>query len=282
MDFRFEEYLKALKESVLQKTGSEFSCQVIRQPAGVKLAVQMAGRGSVQMVGVDAYYRDYIDVEVAACDIVGRLYTAAAGNRILEYDGIKDSLMIRLENGRTRPKGVLYRPYLDFAVTFHANVLCGQESEDVAISSECFRTWDMSVSDVYEQALCNERKYGDWCIIPAGDVLRSRAGETGTGQDTGELWLIVSNAERKYGANAMLVPEVLEKLSGMYQGKFIILPFSVHEIITIPYSDMPGSERFILQLTMKCMFEGNTERNAGLSDRIYYYDPDLREIRRFA
>jgi len=270
MDIRFEVYLEALREHITQMLGGEVTCRVSRNETTELIFDNPAGGGSKRFC-IDRYYAKNIQIEAAAGDIVSRLQESV--EKAVSYEDIKERIGIQL-SGRHK-SNILEKSFLDLKITFYVFGDAGNP-----ISNSLFASWNISLGDLYRQALLNEYRKCSHVIQRMNNFLQGQTRDVEKADST-DLWLMVTNKQYCMGASVILRSEVLEELQELYNGDFLILPYSVHNVITIPYDIAGYGGREQLNATMKGFYENSAAQDAGLTDNIYRYDSLTKKIKRF-
>lgn len=270
MDIRFEVYLEALREYVTQMLGGGFNCRVLRDEMTELVFDDPAG-GASKRFCIDGYYAGDMQIEAAAGDIVSRLQESA--EKTVSYADIKEKIGIQLSS--RHKSNVLEKSFLDLKITFYVLGDAGNP-----VSSSLFTLWNISLEDLYRQALLNEYRECSHVVQRMDSLLQGQSGVM-TKTDNTDLWLTVTNKQYCMGASVILRPEVLDELQELYKDDFLILPCSVHSVITIP-CDMAGYGGMEqLRMTAKGFYENSAAQGTGLTDKIYRYDSMMKTIKRF-
>lgn len=88
---------------------------------------------------------------------------------------------------------------------------------------------------------------------------------------------VLTNTKGNFGASALLFEEELEHFANRIENDFYILPSSVHEVILVP-SDPEFSVEYF-QSMVREINATQVDATEVLSDNIYYYDRQRKEIR---
>ncbi len=195
---------------------------------------------------------------------------------LCDWDYVKDKLQIRPvkkawneEELETR----VYREYLDFAVTLAAELGMEEDrSGSVPVEKSALEAWNVSEETVYRKAwenLYRERYY----LVPIERLLPEGypAAET-------EMHML-TRGNRLYGAGLLFREDIFRRLAKEQGGNIYILPSSVHELVLIRQEkDMDAGElRGIVELVNQDSALLKPEEK--LSDNVYVYDRENREIR---
>lgn len=88
--------------------------------------------------------------------------------------------------------------------------------------------------------------------------------------------VLITNSQRTYGAAGILDKDTLERISSIYgEDLYLLLP-SIHECLAVPKGAMP------LETLREMVWDMNqnlTERKEWLSDRVYVFERNTKEIR---
>lgn len=114
----------------------------------------------------------------------------------------------------------------------------------------------------------------EWAESMAEEAVKKMQEEAEKEEDEGMY--VLTNCQRMYGAAAMLYPGELEKFAEQKKCSFFILPSSVHEVILLP--DRGEKDRKFLQEMVQEINESFVEKEEVLSDSVYYYDRDKKEL----
>ena len=87
---------------------------------------------------------------------------------------------------------------------------------------------------------------------------------------------VLTNQERFNGASLILLPEVLERIAGVLQDSYYILPSSVHEVLIVPLSVSPSAAE--LEELVRSVNDAIVEDNDFLSDKVQFYDKELKSL----
>ena len=194
-----------------------------------------------------------------------------------DYGEVKKRLSIRLNNKArllaTRP-GVVYEPFLDFAVTCHIEV-----GDLVGSAATCVvEKWLMEYIGVGQERLFADAKENGAKTRPGVIMpIESYIGWLGfLDEEPKSGLMIATNEDCKYGAGVVLYTGFLDQISC---GKNIFLiPSSIHEWLYFEDRGEYSKDELVnlhLRVIREAMFEEET-----LSEAVYYYDWRQREMRR--
>ena len=87
---------------------------------------------------------------------------------------------------------------------------------------------------------------------------------------------VLTNQERFNGASLILLPEVLERIAGILQDSYYILPSSIHEVLIVPLSVSPSAAE--LEELVRSVNDTIVEDNDFLSDKVQFYDERIKDL----
>lgn len=195
-----------------------------------------------------------------------------------DWESVKDAVQIRLVKkdwNRENLKSLVYREYLDFAVVLVAELYAeGGWSGSTPVKKESLELWGISGDEAYQKAVENLKRE-DYYIVSMDKLLPEGYPEV----QLGEWEMYVLMREKKgFGAGLMLREDILHRFAEEQECSLYILPSSRHELILVKQEEDTDSE---------CLKEAVRLANAEpdvlmpedlLSDNVYYYDRETREI----
>ena len=231
-------------------------------------------------------FRRGYPLEQIAKDIV-RLYEKIRfrnswedGEKIREYDFIKDRIVYRLINKEENEellKEIPYREYMDLAIVYYVLLEvdeCGMAS--MMIKGEHLEMWKVTEEDLYYRACKNTQELMPYEFAPMRSVIEELIGME-PDEAPMEKMYILSNEMRSYGASAILYPDRLREIGEEVGENYYVLPSSVHETIIVAESEAPDKETLCSMIEE--INETQVEAEEVLSDRAYYYDRDMGRLK---
>ena len=199
-----------------------------------------------------------------------------------DYEKIKDRLFVRLcnaEENREMLENVPHRKVCDLALTCHVLLSSGEEGMTSAmITDPLLKELGVSKEVLYNDALFNSEKILPARIEPIRSMLESLCvGREFDGLENMPVMTVVTNSLGINGAAALFYPGVADEVARQMNGRFYILPSSVHELIAVPVSDSHSClemEKMVREIN--CLTVAPEDR---LSDRVYRYDGRERSFR---
>ncbi|MCR5279741.1 MAG: DUF5688 family protein [Lachnospiraceae bacterium] len=200
-----------------------------------------------------------------------------------DYEKMREHIVCKLisvDRNEDILKDVPFVPFLDLAAVFYCNVnLSKGHQGSVLIRNNHFKTWNITVDELYKDALENNRKQLGTSARPIADVLTDLFTYLGKTAPEGEepavipediQMYVLTNKNGLNGAACMLDRVFMEDFGNKLGGSYFILPSSVHELIVLPVcKDMEiGHLREMVKLINKT----EVPREEVLSDEVYIYD----------
>ncbi len=198
-----------------------------------------------------------------------------------DFSMVKGRLCMKLVNREANAKllsKVPYREFLDMAVIYYVDYYNPEiGAGTIQVDNSHMEMWDVTEEELWEYASINtpERKPGR--IESMKDIMAETF--AGPENDDNEFcscmgknpvpMLVITNAERVYGAAVILYSRMLKQAADKIGGDLFILPSSMHEVIAIPVIE----ERAAAELK-KIVMEVNRKEvkpEEVLSDNVYIY-----------
>lgn len=184
--------------------------------------------------------------------------------------------LISQEANRELLKDLLYKEFLDLAVCYMVRFDGTDRNGSLNISKALFHSWGVSREELHLYALENMKKDG-YRVTGMEELISELDPEHAEerGPVSQECMYIVTNEDKMYGAAGMLLDAYfLTCRFGMRN--FYILPSSIHEVILVPDGDEWTAEE--LSHMVRDVNQGQVDPEERLSNHVYYYDWDRREI----
>ena len=216
-------------------------------------------------------------------------------DNVYNFEEVRTKIVLRLinrERNELELQNCPHIPFLDFAITFR--YLAAKDALGVAssiISNQEFNAWGITVEELYEIALCNTMQHFPWRMDSLAKVITEclskdmrkllptdvyEAMQEAMSKQCGGNMFVLTNDVGINGATCILYEKVLENFAKVQERNILILPASVHEVILVPEEE-DTDELFFSKLVVEA-----NQSSVGLidllSDRIYYYDRERKEI----
>lgn len=208
-------------------------------------------------IGKTIYINDLIDRDASAADIAEQVLTACetstdvppidmidvlrAGQPISE---ISDNLYVALVgNDRNEEylKQVISMPVgsgLSFICQVRYNTSDSNGFMSTTITKDLVKSNNWDVPELFDLALTNTDKKDPAILFTMSDALFMEAKNDllSSEDDITDEMLILSNRSGMFGAVAMFLPDVIDKIHTRLGQAFFAIPSSIHEFIIIPES----------------------------------------------
>ena len=213
-------------------------------------------------------------------------------NQLTDYEATKDKIIPRVvnkESNEERLKGMPHTDMGDLAITYHVDLGDSDGGQmSVAVSNEMMDKYGVSVSELHDQACKNMEEVSPTSFETMIETLANLMipdYENMTSEEKAEAraefdmpdpgMYVLSNGNKSFGAAAMLDTDTMDKIREEV-GDFYILPSSVHEVLIVPKrEDMHLSD---LEAMVQEVNATQVAPNEVLSDHVYEYDPETKEI----
>ena len=264
--FFSEFYLKVMEmlEERIDEEYDIFKASIVKANDILRKSISVRKRGEsiVKNIYLESYYEMYKKGS-AIEDLVEDILREAVENRefindeyameilqnICDYEKVKDKIIFKLLNKDMNEKYLedkVYKEYLDFAVVFQ--VIASEPDKDMATASvhrEVFKKWNVSVEELFEQALANTQELLPEIIIPLDDVIIGIINDIGKKPSDFDLeddfnkrvspFYVLSNTCRNNGAATIMYKDVLKDFATRFGvEEVMIIPSSVEEVLLIP------------------------------------------------
>ena len=205
-----------------------------------------------------------------------------------EFDKVKERIAYKLINAERNKELLSQIPhicFLDLAICFYyafSHKTLGNGS--ILVYNRQVETWKTNTVELLRLAQKNTGELFGMELVPMQELLMKLLPEEETGIQvestfdfSKDVWMqILTNKGRIFGAACILYPGVLQRIADEVQANLYILPSSVHEVILIAVT---GEED--IHLLKRMVREVNATQvlpEEVLSDSVYYFDREKREI----
>jgi len=136
------------------------------------------------------------------------------------------------------------------------------------VNRDLMKKWGMTEEDLYQAAYEHTRKVLTPVMRNTNDCFEEKRPEDNP-------MYILGNDVMQFGASAMLYPDMLEKAAETYQGDFLILPGSIHELYLV------GLQRPAVpwKLVVRSANQNLVNPREWLSDHVYIYDSSAKVVK---
>lgn len=193
--------------------------------------------------------------------------------------------LISKEKNKELLETIPYQDFLDMAIVYYFSVhISGEVQGTLVITKEHLELLGVSEEELHQTAKSNCQRFSPAKIRCMEDLLYDLGRKIGVEvRGTGNcrpILFVMTNERGMFGAVSMVFEEELEYAAKRLNNSFYILPSSVHEVILVP-----DCEEFCVEYFANMVREINetqVEATEVLSDSIYFYDKELRAVRRVA
>ena len=242
------------------------------------------GKSSISPVMyVEAIYDGYLSSDMEAANYIDGTFKDyvryfETGQSMLKDDDNdiekmcnKDTLfpqVINAERNREYLKNKPHRLFLDLAVIYRFDAPAFNGT--IIVNDSIAKHLGLSEEALYESAMKNlEDKYRPE-MHKMSEILGLPAMD-----EVDDTLYVVTNKEKNYGANALLLPSFFEDFSEKTDGNFYIIPSSLHEVLIVRDAEHdPGGLQEIIQQVNEMACVGDD----FLSDNLYKFNAETKQI----
>ena len=288
----YEKFREALAEEVRRLAGGRLQVRldVLTKNNGVKAdAIELREQGSrfAPVLYLESFYEQYLrGVGVShLASLVLDCYEEFRKNPPLsaefldDYEKASPSIfckIINYERNRKLLEEVPFEGWLDLAVVcYYRMELEEAGSATVLIRNSHLREWGITEKELWEQAWKNtvEKLKPFWRRL--GDILsEDDRFDGGEPENLSSLYLL-TNVKKCLGAVCIRYPGMAENIGEKLKNDYYVLPSSIHECLILPAEGYSSSR---LRNMVREINETRLPPQEVLSDQIYYYDRNLREL----
>ena len=251
------------------------------------LTVRKEGQLAAPAANLNAFYKEYEEgkeFDEVMDDVAEVLQTKAPDHLqnaswLLDYENAKKQLFIRVSSIEKNVELINNAPHRivgDLVITCHIAVDRGLNGmASTIVNNDLLNHYGVEAETVLSDAIENAPVLLPVKIESMMDVISGMCPEV-ISEDMKKdpnfsdhrKMTIVSNSKMINGASALFYPGVMDQLSDLLGGDYVILPSSIHEFIVVPdrgnYSDLENMVRDINQ--------NMVDPQEQLSDHVYHYD----------
>ena len=204
------------------------------------------------------------------------------------WSEFRRNVFMRLVN-REKNKELLatipHREFMDLAVVYYYSVSISEGvTGTMIVTEEHLKVLGISAEELHQAATGNCERFQPIQIRCMEDVVYDLGKKLGVEIQEAKcccpFLYVLTNSKGMFGAIAMTLEKELEYFSKRINNSFYLLPSSVHEVILVPAHEEFNIEYF--SCMVKEINETQVDATEVLSDSIYYYDKELKMIRRVA
>lgn len=205
-----------------------------------------------------------------------------------EWEEFRRNVFLRLinrEQNRELLKNIPYREFLDLAVVCYYSVPISEGVQGTLIvTKEHLELLHITEEELHQAAKSNCERFQPAKIRCMEEVVLELGRRLGV--DVRQTiclhpcMYVLTNAKGMFGAVSLVFEEELENFSKRINNSFYVLPSSIHEVILVPDYGEFSVDYF--SGMVREVNETQVEETEVLSDSIYYYDKEVKSIRRVA
>ncbi len=282
----------------------DVECEVIEKRKNngqvcVGISLRQPGKESAPFIQMEPFYEDVrsgkplkdIMREIAAvAEDSLKIDFPLCSDQINQYDKVKEYLGVQLVNTRANEKvldNFIHREIEDLSlipvIRFHIPERDAYMS--MKVTKEMKKEWGINTDQIFEQAWENEE-------LPILQGINDNVLSVESGCDLFAMKQIdessqgimyaLRNSRLVDGAALIAFPGVAEKLGELFSKGYYVLPSSIHETLILPKGEEKPNTETALKVLGQMVWDINqnhVRREEVLSNRIYEYDRESREIR---
>lgn len=208
-------------------------------------------------IGKTIYVNDFINEDATPAEIAEQIITACetstdvppiemiddlkAGQELSE---ISDNLFVALvgdDRNEEYLKQVVSMPAgngLSFICQIRYNTSDGNGFTSTTITKDLAKSNNWNIQELFDLALTNTDEKDPAVLYSMNDTLfmEAKTDLLSSDEDVSDEMLILSNRSGMFGAVAMFLPDVIDKIHDKLKQSFFAIPSSIHEFIIIPES----------------------------------------------
>lgn len=193
-----------------------------------------------------------------------------ASKNALDWNFAKDKLYVIVRNAKNVPYGAIKTQFEDLALTYHVELEeDGDEHASLVVGDGLLKAWGVSQEELHEIAIEN-------CKRTRPELLESLNVMVGF-PDFGPTTVVITNTKCMYGAACLFYPGVIERLAKTFNGDFVVLPSSVHEVIAVPAENVDDLIDMVRQIN-----QAEVSPSDRLSDNVYRYYSNENKLKMVA
>lgn len=209
------------------------------------------------------------------------------------YDDIKDSIIMDLENYERYEKTISLGPHirmLDLCIMFR--VISGMSSKAIAstlITHEVLEQWGITLDELFSVAKENTQRLFPWefkSLLAFEKEHASHNHEAKVDEELKELFerdmeegytgiYVLSNELQNHGASAICYDSLLKNIAEAKDRNLFVIPVTVHETLIV--AEEKTTNVGYLHQMIDDLNQNNTEKDF-LSNNVYYYNQDTDEL----
>lgn len=288
----FETFVDSIVEALQEKMGDAYEVRVIRVTKNN--GVEMTGVAIIRQedsifptIYLEGLYAEYLQGE-SIDSLAGRIINCHEEQSMTldldmdffhDYGSVKDRIFYKLVSFAENKKFLEDAPHLrwhDLAIVFYYALKDEvMEGASITINRQHMMMWRQNAESLYRTAGRNTKRNMPELLVSIRELVEDMTGITVQGEDDLPMY-VLTNADKRFGAAAMLYSEQMSELAEKFGCDLLILPSSVHEVLLLP-DDHCQEYSFYRQMVRE-VNKTQVEAEEVLSYSLYRYNRDNAEI----
>lgn len=194
-----------------------------------------------------------------------------------DYDLAKQSLSMRLCNAKVNAEQLQRVPHAvfgDIAVTYHLTLAKSDVGEHCCmITNELLEDFGVSIEQLHRDAAACYAKQDPAALYSLSEMMTAMY----PGEDIPDTGIYVLTTEdRMFGAAALLQDGIMERVAGVLDADYYVVPLSIHEVLIQP--DNGEVNWRDIEEIIQIMNQTVVPPNDRLSDTVYRFDSMTGEL----
>ena len=200
-----------------------------------------------------------------------RKFAAMLEEKLTSFETVKDSLVLQLVSRRAKDKmeerGQFFTEYLDMLIRASCSIEADGINCSLPVEREWMDKWGIEPQDLFREAMINTLRLEE-------PVLRDMRSQYGADPDVAPFY-ILTNKDVCYGASVILYPQLLERISDMFDEALLLVPSSIHEFLVLPgwKEDPQHLKEMVMEVNTKLIL-----MDAFLSNSIYRFGREEKKL----
>ena len=274
MNFSYDKKEQAIRVSIAEAPENEACLGSLL--LATKIRTASSGKYAA-VVYIDDLYDKFVNGEsidsiVKTVVKLCNANTPSADFDINNYDEIRPHLFMSLVNAELNEnnKDLLAEPFLDLLKIVKIIVPDKRNSGLITVKKDMLDIWEKTATEVFADAMSAKNPYTALTHSPVSIYLM--------GEDDNIPMEFVTNEIKSFGAGAILYDDkaVLKELAEKYDADLVIMPSSVHEVLTVPYTEDVDID--YIKNTIKNINDSLVNEKDILSYSAYKYSRDTNQV----
>ena len=209
-------------------------------------------------------------------------------SRITDIEKVRENIICRLVNQEMNAEYLENKPFTpfeDLAVVYAVDLGTREGGRMTApITNQMMDAYGITTEELHDIAMENlsnshiEFKSMRDTLMEMMGISEDDPQAFMLPPEEGPQMYILTNAEKLDGAATILDAKTMENISEKFNGDFVVLPSSRHEVIILPATE--DMDRKVLENMVQDVNAGQVAPEDRLSDHVYQYDAENHELLR--